>query len=202
MGIAWRDYDLVRRQLAEVRNTIKDMVTAPSWCPFENTLNSDPTARARSSWSFCCGSSGCVCSAVGHVTAHLWLALSKHWNLRESVFDRISSSCLLIRCLAALGEAVGAEMKIAVELDGHDFHERTKEQVKLRDRRDRVLQRHGWIVLHISGSELVREPQVEALKEVWLCSEDQMGRLREAVAKEWGAPLRYSAPATVGATTE
>jgi very-short-patch-repair endonuclease len=104
--------------------------------------------------------------------------------------------------LAALGEAVGAEMKIAVELDGHDFHERTKEQVKLRDRRDRVLQRHGWIVLHISGSELVREPQVEALKEVWLCSEDQMGRLREAVAKEWGAPLRYSAPATVGATTE
>jgi hypothetical protein len=39
MGIAWRDYDLVRRQLAEVRNTIKDMVTAPSWCPFENTLN-------------------------------------------------------------------------------------------------------------------------------------------------------------------
>jgi very-short-patch-repair endonuclease len=83
-------------------------------------------------------------------------------------------------------------MKIAVELDGYEFHERTREQVTLRDRRDRVLQRHGWIVLHISGSELVRT-NVEALKEVWLCSRAQLHRLREAVAKEWGAPLKYSA---------
>lgn len=48
---------------------------------------------------------------------------------------------------------------IAVELDGHDFHERTKEQVEYRNQRDRDLQADGWIVLHFSGSELVREPE-------------------------------------------
>ncbi len=48
--------------------------------------------------------------------------------------------------------------KIAVELDGHDFHERTKDQVTYRNRRDRELQADGWTVMHISGSELLREP--------------------------------------------
>jgi hypothetical protein len=48
--------------------------------------------------------------------------------------------------------------KIAVELDGHDFHERTREQVIHRNKRDRALQADGWLVLHYSGSELVRDP--------------------------------------------
>lgn len=49
--------------------------------------------------------------------------------------------------------------RIAVELDGHAFHERTKEQVAYRNQRDRDLQSSGWLVLHYSGSELVRDPQ-------------------------------------------
>jgi hypothetical protein len=49
--------------------------------------------------------------------------------------------------------------RIAVELDGHEFHERSKEQVIHRDSRDRALQRAGWQVLHFSGSEVVRFPQ-------------------------------------------
>jgi hypothetical protein len=48
--------------------------------------------------------------------------------------------------------------KIAVELDGHEFHEKTKEQVTYRNRRDRELQQAGWIVFHVSGSELSRDP--------------------------------------------
>jgi very-short-patch-repair endonuclease len=48
---------------------------------------------------------------------------------------------------------------IAVELDGHDYHERTKEQVTYRNQRDRALQSAGWLVLHYSGSELVRDPE-------------------------------------------
>lgn len=48
--------------------------------------------------------------------------------------------------------------KIGVELDGHDFHERTKEQVTYRNQRDRDLQRSGWKVFHYSGSELVSKP--------------------------------------------
>ena len=48
---------------------------------------------------------------------------------------------------------------IAIEMDGHDFHERTKEQVALRNERDRLLQTHGWMVLHYSGSEIARDPE-------------------------------------------
>ena len=47
---------------------------------------------------------------------------------------------------------------IAVELDGHDFHEKTKAQVAYRNRRDRDLQSAGWTIFHFSGSELFREP--------------------------------------------
>jgi very-short-patch-repair endonuclease len=48
------------------------------------------------------------------------------------------------------------DAKIAVELDGHDFHEKTKEQVTYRNMRDRDLQAAGWTVLHFSGSELLK----------------------------------------------
>jgi len=47
--------------------------------------------------------------------------------------------------------------RVAVELDGHAFHERTKEQVKLRDSRDRDLQADGWKVFHFSGSEIFED---------------------------------------------
>lgn len=50
------------------------------------------------------------------------------------------------------------EQKIAVELDGHAFHERTVDQVIARDTRDRHLQVAGWRVLHWSGTELLRAP--------------------------------------------
>lgn len=47
---------------------------------------------------------------------------------------------------------------IGVELDGHDYHERTREQVIQRNERDRDLQSAGWLILHYSGSELVKDP--------------------------------------------
>jgi hypothetical protein len=49
--------------------------------------------------------------------------------------------------------------KIAIELDGHEFHEKTKEQVIQRNQRDRDLQAIGWRVFHVSGSELFKHPE-------------------------------------------
>jgi hypothetical protein len=49
--------------------------------------------------------------------------------------------------------------KVAIELDGHDFHEKTKEQVTARNRRDRDLQSAGWTVMHVSGSEFNSDPE-------------------------------------------
>jgi hypothetical protein len=53
-----------------------------------------------------------------------------------------------------LAEAGLAWTPIAVEVDGHAFHEKTKEQATYRNQRDRDLQQAGWVVLHISFSEV------------------------------------------------
>jgi very-short-patch-repair endonuclease len=51
--------------------------------------------------------------------------------------------------------AIGAGgMKLCIECDGHNFHERTKEQAKRDRSRDRALQRDGWRVLRFAGTEL------------------------------------------------
>ena len=46
------------------------------------------------------------------------------------------------------------EFRIAVELDGHTFHERTKEQVSERNIRDNELQKRKYFVHHISYDQL------------------------------------------------
>lgn len=47
-----------------------------------------------------------------------------------------------------------ADRRIAIELDGQDFHERTKEQATRDKQRDRDLQAAGWRVLRFAGSEV------------------------------------------------
>jgi very-short-patch-repair endonuclease len=46
--------------------------------------------------------------------------------------------------------------KIAVELDGHDFHEKTREQVSRDKSRERSLTLAGFTVFRFSGSEICR----------------------------------------------
>ena len=45
-----------------------------------------------------------------------------------------------------------------VECDGHDFHERTKQQAANDRSRDRDLISNGYTVLRYTGSELYRSP--------------------------------------------
>lgn len=45
-----------------------------------------------------------------------------------------------------------------IECDGHDFHEKTKEQVRRDKERDRNLQGAGLTVLRYAGSEIVADP--------------------------------------------
>lgn len=54
--------------------------------------------------------------------------------------------------------------KVIVECDGHDFHEKTKEQVKRRNERDYNLQMGGYDLIHFSGSEIFNEPEECAKK--------------------------------------
>lgn len=52
---------------------------------------------------------------------------------------------------------VSAERRIAVEADGHPWHERSPEQAARDRARDRALQRAGWMILRFTGTELVRD---------------------------------------------
>ena len=50
------------------------------------------------------------------------------------------------------------EIRMLIECDGHDFHERTKEQAASDKRRDRALQTVGYPVLRFTGSEIHKDP--------------------------------------------
>jgi len=50
------------------------------------------------------------------------------------------------------------DARVAIECDGHDFHERTKEQAQRDKARDRFFQAEGWPVLRFTGSEIWADP--------------------------------------------
>lgn len=45
-------------------------------------------------------------------------------------------------------------LTLAIEIDGHDFHEKTKEQASRDKARDRSITRAGYQVLRFTGSDL------------------------------------------------
>lgn len=48
--------------------------------------------------------------------------------------------------------------KYVIECDGHNFHEKTKEQASKDKRRDRLFSSKGYTVLHFTGSEIYNDP--------------------------------------------
>jgi very-short-patch-repair endonuclease len=49
-----------------------------------------------------------------------------------------------------------ASHRVALEADGHDWHEKDKEQIAHDRRRDRALQLRGWYVARFTGYEIHR----------------------------------------------
>lgn len=79
------------------------------------------------------------------------------------------------------GDAMGISFpRIAIELDGHDYHERTREQVIQRNQRDRAFQNAGWTVFHFSGSELVKDPE-RCVREVRDIAERALWNVQKAI---------------------
>lgn len=75
-------------------------------------------------------------------------------------------------------------VRIVVECDGHDFHERTKEQAARDRSRDRTLTGLGYTVLRYTGSEIHQDP--------WACAQDLYthydGRFYDAYV-QYGRPV-------------
>lgn len=57
-------------------------------------------------------------------------------------------------------QSIGMELpiKIVIECDGHEFHEKTKQQASKDKKRDRDLTTSGYLVLRYSGSDIVNDP--------------------------------------------
>lgn len=77
-------------------------------------------------------------------------------------------------------QAEGLEMRVGVELDGHDYHEKTRTDVTKRNQRDRDLAALKWQILHFSGSELHRNPMI-AVVEVMVAGADALDLAKAAL---------------------
>jgi very-short-patch-repair endonuclease len=66
----------------------------------------------------------------------------------------------------AIQRCEGEPDKVTViEVDGHDFHERTKAQASHDKKRDRHFTKKGWQVLRYTGSDVWRSPS-ECAREI------------------------------------
>ena len=65
---------------------------------------------------------------------------------------------------ACLSEMPGT-VRFIIECDGHDFHEKTKQQAARDKARDRYLTANGWHVLRFTGSE-IHADALECAREV------------------------------------
>lgn len=69
-----------------------------------------------------------------------------------------------------LAREIGDEKRnLIVELDGHEFHDKNKNQRAYEKSRDRYLVRQGYKIFHYTGSELVADPKKvasEVMREV------------------------------------
>ena len=195
--IQWRDYDLVRSQLSLAQRDGRALFT-PGSCILEDALNRG-TYESPIEAVFAIWFRWIHAGAPPMEFFAFRLVPQKTIEVEGDVYRVDFSIEPQDPLMAMFGDLLKCPMRLAVELDGHEFHEKTKEQVAHRNQRDLVLQRHGWTVLHISGSELVRL-QVEALKDVWLCAEGQLTRIREAIAEEWGVKIDKPRPPRVAET--
>jgi len=81
---------------------------------------------------------------------------------------------------------IGDEVpKVAIELDGHDWHEKTKQQVARDKRRERELVKRGYKILRFSGSEVVKNP-AECAIEAWNVAIPIIHELRSKYSNKGG----------------
>lgn len=69
---------------------------------------------------------------------------------------------------------------VVIECDGHQWHEKTKEQAARDKSRDRVLSLHAARVIHFTGSEIYRDPAacfIESMKALGAANNLNVGDL-------------------------
>jgi len=80
--------------------------------------------------------------------------LNVHLSPHEPVSTEVGSYA--VDFLIVPADPALDQVKIAIELDGHEFHEKTHQQVRHDKARERAIVQQGVTVLRFSGSEVVR----------------------------------------------
>jgi len=70
--------------------------------------------------------------------------------------------------------------KVVVECDGHEYHDRTKEQAAHDRKRDRYMQMDGWMVLRFTGAE-IHADAVACAEDVLLAISRRLGITATAI---------------------
>ena len=97
-------------------------------------------------------------------------------NKLTVIFEQFKTSPYRLDFAVFVGKKRGGFSKIAIECDGHDYRDKTKEQARRDRQRDRHLLINDWKVLRFTGSE------------VWFNPKDCAEEIAEFIDKE-----RYSA---------
>jgi hypothetical protein len=127
------------------------------------------------------------------VFATWWVAMGWFMSSPIKLDEQVEVACLngpyridfVVRCTDRwLLEAAAAHglawRPMAIEVDGHAFHERTLEQVTRRNQRDRDLQDAGYDVRHVSYEELTSQPE-QTVSELFSAAQNQMADLAMAI---------------------
>jgi len=94
---------------------------------------------------------------------HLFVSISKNtgrfeiWGLENQAEINIANRQFRVDFLISCYDSkTGQMVSYCIEVDGHDFHEKTKEQARRDKQRDRLIQSVGYRILHFTGSEVYR----------------------------------------------
>lgn len=84
-----------------------------------------------------------------------------YYYLHPQYEIEVSDSLYRVDFLLApvMAEKITTYPNIVIECDGHDYHERTKEQAKRDRARERELLKAGYRVVRFTGSEIVANPK-------------------------------------------
>lgn len=93
-----------------------------------------------------------VVTCPDHRMAYAWMCLNAYIVCPQHVVGNF-------RCDFWIEAPCAQNSRVIVEIDGHDFHERTKEQVRRDKARERAIVATGVPVLRFSGSEVYESPE-------------------------------------------
>lgn len=161
LGIGWQSVSELADAMEASQEALAYLLSEPTLLELEYGLE-----RARDVFAQCGSPIEELFLAHAIAFAHdtfAWDAEIGRWeNEKIEIRQQVTIESFRVDFTFTLAGSVGT----VVELDGHEFHERSKRQAERDKSRDRRLQELGWKVLRFTGSEVWRAPE-EAVTDVF-----------------------------------